>query len=283
LFETKQGYCTYFASGMTILCRLAGLPARYVEGFQGSMEANQPTILTGLDAHAWTEVNIPGIGWVTFDAAAPSENQGDSPQGSSENEQNTPSPKPEQSPPTEEEEQDSPSSPPETPTPPPEDPLSSPTPPPSPKTDTGTEPQSPPASSWWLWLLLLLVVARWLWVSPAIRTLILKEPNAILRLWYTGCLETAVMVGQKPNPSETMVDFALRTHSLDTDWLELSHVVSAMQYGKRHATFSDITLARNLYQRLYNNLSATQKLFLHLKRLLPKPAKALKALKNLRK
>ena len=32
LFETREGYCTYFASAMAVLAR-ANLPARYVEGF----------------------------------------------------------------------------------------------------------------------------------------------------------------------------------------------------------------------------------------------------------
>ena len=32
LYVGKEGYCTYFASAMTVLCRMAGLPARYVEG-----------------------------------------------------------------------------------------------------------------------------------------------------------------------------------------------------------------------------------------------------------
>ena len=27
LFNTKEGYCTYFATAMTVLCRMAGLPA----------------------------------------------------------------------------------------------------------------------------------------------------------------------------------------------------------------------------------------------------------------
>jgi hypothetical protein len=29
----KEGYCTYYASAMTVMCRMAGLPARYVEVF----------------------------------------------------------------------------------------------------------------------------------------------------------------------------------------------------------------------------------------------------------
>jgi hypothetical protein len=281
LFETKQGYCTYFASSMTILSRMAGLPARYVEGFHGIMELDQPTILTGLDAHAWTEVNIPGLGWITFDATAPEEDQGDSPQGSGENEQDTPSPSPEQSPPPDN--QNQPSSPPQTPTPPPNDPIASPTPPPAPKVDSGTEPDSLDSSLWWLRLLLLALILRWLWVSPTVRSLMTRETNAILRLWYTGCLDAIMAAGQKPNPSETMIEFAYRTQSYDSRWLEFSRVVSAMQYGKTQTTYTDIALGRSLYQGLYRKLSLIRKILLHLKRLFPKRVKGFKSLKNLRK
>ena len=68
LFNTGEGYCTYFASAMTILCRMAGLPARYIEGYLALPDAHGEAIVTGLNAHAWTEVYFKGFGWVTFDA-----------------------------------------------------------------------------------------------------------------------------------------------------------------------------------------------------------------------
>ena len=68
LLDTKKGYCTYFASAMTVLCRMAGLPARYVEGYLAEPNENGEALVTGLDAHAWTEVYFPGFGWLTFDA-----------------------------------------------------------------------------------------------------------------------------------------------------------------------------------------------------------------------
>ncbi len=65
----KQGYCTYFASALTVLCRLAGVPARYVTGYAayydaalGRCRATQET------AHAWTEVYLSNVGWVPVDA-----------------------------------------------------------------------------------------------------------------------------------------------------------------------------------------------------------------------
>ena len=30
LFKEKKGYCVYFSTAMTIMCRIAGVPARYV-------------------------------------------------------------------------------------------------------------------------------------------------------------------------------------------------------------------------------------------------------------
>lgn len=54
LFKEKQGYCTYFASALAIMCRIAGVPAIYVEGFK---QSGSP-IVTNNMAHAWVEVNL---------------------------------------------------------------------------------------------------------------------------------------------------------------------------------------------------------------------------------
>ncbi|GAA0123372.1 hypothetical protein UT300018_26900 [Clostridium faecium] len=60
LFKEKKGYCTYFASATTIMCRIAGIPARYVEGFKTSnnIDKNGEYIVTNGEAHAWCEVLI---------------------------------------------------------------------------------------------------------------------------------------------------------------------------------------------------------------------------------
>lgn len=76
--EQGEGYCVYFATALTMLCRLAGIPARYVEGYyipagndtptiEGNIDISERTI-TGQEAHAWTEVYIDGMGWMTMDA-----------------------------------------------------------------------------------------------------------------------------------------------------------------------------------------------------------------------
>ena len=81
LLTAREGYCTYFATAMTMLCRMAGLPARYVEGYVATPDAQGIARVTGLDAHAWTEVYFAGFGWLTFDAT-PGEQGGGGEDGS---------------------------------------------------------------------------------------------------------------------------------------------------------------------------------------------------------
>lgn len=72
---TRQGYCVYYATAMTVMARQAGIPARYVTGFglenaEGSFESVKDSYAynaTGATAHAWAELYFHGIGWVDFD------------------------------------------------------------------------------------------------------------------------------------------------------------------------------------------------------------------------
>lgn len=77
LFESRRGYCTYFAGALTVLCRSAGIPARVVSGFVNPewTEDGQRGILREANAHAWTEVWVEGRGWTSVDATPP-ENRG---------------------------------------------------------------------------------------------------------------------------------------------------------------------------------------------------------------
>jgi len=67
LFEGKEGYCTYFATSMSVLLRAAGVPCRYVEGFIARYEGDEERKVRGTDAHAWVEVYFDGFEWVTFE------------------------------------------------------------------------------------------------------------------------------------------------------------------------------------------------------------------------
>lgn len=73
LFESREGYCTYFASAMTILARCVGVPTRYVQGFSVNIGADvsiTEVLVTNTNAHAWSEGYIKGVGWVPFEPTA---------------------------------------------------------------------------------------------------------------------------------------------------------------------------------------------------------------------
>lgn|SRR5574341_1143353 len=72
LFESKEGYCTYYASAMAIMLRTQGIPARVSAGFLAGQR--DPTLnayrVIEADAHAWVEVFFPGYGWTEFEPTA---------------------------------------------------------------------------------------------------------------------------------------------------------------------------------------------------------------------
>lgn len=70
LFVEKEGYCTYFATTLAVMGRVADIPTRYVEGFLTSANTNYNGFfeVTADRAHAWTEAYIEGQGWVRFEA-----------------------------------------------------------------------------------------------------------------------------------------------------------------------------------------------------------------------
>ena len=72
LFETRRGFCEHYASAFAVMMRAAGIPARIVVGYQGG-ELNPVgdyMIVRQADAHAWTEVWLPGSGWRRVDPTA---------------------------------------------------------------------------------------------------------------------------------------------------------------------------------------------------------------------
>jgi transglutaminase-like putative cysteine protease len=75
LFDSKSGFCNYYATAEVIMLRSVGIPARMVVGFsEGEFEEpNNYTviqnnyIISQNNTHAWPEVYFPGIGWVEFE------------------------------------------------------------------------------------------------------------------------------------------------------------------------------------------------------------------------
>jgi transglutaminase-like putative cysteine protease len=72
LFDTKIGYCEHFSSSFTFLMRAAGIPARVVTGYVGGYrnQIGGYWLVRQSDAHAWSEVWLPGRGWVRVDPTA---------------------------------------------------------------------------------------------------------------------------------------------------------------------------------------------------------------------
>jgi transglutaminase-like putative cysteine protease len=72
LFESRQGYCEYYASAMAVLLRAEGIPARVVGGyFPAPFDAETDGFLyREKNAHLWVEVFFPGYGWIPFEPTA---------------------------------------------------------------------------------------------------------------------------------------------------------------------------------------------------------------------
>ena len=72
LTDYKQGNAVYYASAAVMAYRLAGYPARYVEGYHLSTDeaealkdsGKSTAELTTKNAHAWVEVYMTGVGWL---------------------------------------------------------------------------------------------------------------------------------------------------------------------------------------------------------------------------
>ena len=73
LLGELEGHCEYFASGMVVLARQVGLPARLVNGFAGGRENPLGGFveLSRSDAHAWVEIHFEEAGWVRYDPTPP--------------------------------------------------------------------------------------------------------------------------------------------------------------------------------------------------------------------
>ncbi len=71
LFESKEGYCTSYATAMAVLGRCIGVSMRYVEGFVARYQNKDEEGLYPVpnsQAHAWAEAYIEGVGWIPFEA-----------------------------------------------------------------------------------------------------------------------------------------------------------------------------------------------------------------------
>ncbi|NYI41776.1 transglutaminaseTgpA domain-containing protein [Demequina lutea] len=66
--DKREGYCIHFATGMIMLARSLGIPARLAVGFlPGEASTDSAYVVRGGDAHAWPELYFAGEGWVRFE------------------------------------------------------------------------------------------------------------------------------------------------------------------------------------------------------------------------
>lgn len=69
LFDSREGFCSHYASAMVILLRSLDIPARIVSGYS---EGEFDTVVDAYrvmpsNAHTWVEVYFPVYGWVEFE------------------------------------------------------------------------------------------------------------------------------------------------------------------------------------------------------------------------
>ncbi len=68
LFTRKEGHCEHFATALAVMLRTQGFAARVAAGFYGGERVGTLYVVRAGDAHAWTQVFVPGRGWETVDA-----------------------------------------------------------------------------------------------------------------------------------------------------------------------------------------------------------------------
>ena len=75
LFDSRTGYCNYYASAMVVMARSLGIPSRLAVGYVGGELDDETGVYTvrERDTHAWVEVYFPRYGWVEFEPTASEE------------------------------------------------------------------------------------------------------------------------------------------------------------------------------------------------------------------
>ena len=261
LLEGKEGYCTYYAAAMTMLCRIAGLPARYVEGFMALPESDGLAYLTGLNAHAWTEVYFEGFGWIPFDPTPPQQDMSQQPpETPPEPDEPDPEPTPTPEPP---DEQEMPT--PEPPPPEQQPPEDEPTPEDNPENQPENDPDKPPFP-WWI-LLILGGIGGLVFQMRRRRpqTLAEKTPTETEKIFLYGNAIFLILKLRKhlPKPGETPLHFARRmdtVHTFPVAILPLWRMMALSHYSRKQPDTSHTLKAQDIFQKIFHSLSPLMKL-----------------------
>ena len=70
LFVDQTGFCEQFASAQVVMLRTLGVPARLVTGLAYGVGDRKTRVFRASDLHAWTELWVQGVGWVSSDPTA---------------------------------------------------------------------------------------------------------------------------------------------------------------------------------------------------------------------
>ena len=304
LLDSKEGYCTYYASAMAVMARLAGLPSRYVEGYLVPAEPVGETLVTGDNAHAWVEIYFEGIGWIPFDAT-PGDQNGERNNAPQANEPTptptvTPTPTPSPSPTPDRGDADEPDdnhddatatpAPTDTPAPDSDNPDGSePTPTPDPGEMT-PEPSASPDETperqkakqilrllfMIMGILLLLLVATILLIrrlrstDPKLLAARQKSDKTKLMIWYRAILTLLMRSGYVPEGGETPERFAQRMiaeNAAPEQLLELTRIIGELQYARIKPAAGSLKLAREVYERMIMKLRPAERIRWHMYRL----------------
>lgn len=291
LFEEQKGYCTSFASALTVMARCIGLPARYVEGYAAEPDADGIARVTQQNAHAWTEIYFPGFGFLPFD---PTPGEGGAPDGDSGssggagNSAPSPSPSPTPAPTPTPVPTPSPS-----PTPEHNDPAVTPTPEitpaptaePTPQPTFTPEPSpTPPAPKhddpddlppWVIAVLLLLLLCvliaiRLILTSPARAAQRYRNPGDRLLIWYRATEEALRQLGITPLAGEAPATFLLRAQEALGGRPPLIHLGKALclaRYSSHRLKPAASEKAERTYRAVLEKLTLPMRLRLYARRI----------------
>lgn len=251
----QRGYCTHFATALTVLCRAAGIPALYVSGYKTDMQNRVDGIYNVLkkDAHAWTLVYIDDVGWINFDATPPTDLNNQSnivsnvPSGVSNVTSNAPRPSTSSSPSsnvqTSSESTVSSSS---------EDHI----------VDNNDNDQHG-LGSYIMWVIIAIILAVLITikiVSAILRQRKIvnaKDNNGIL-LIYKELIRIARLFGCEIKPYETPLQFYYRISKLPElegfDTFKIIKLYYAIEFGRYSCTEQEVDAVRDIYNSLIENI-----------------------------
>ncbi len=67
VLESREGFCSHFATAFVLLARAEGIPARYAQGYIVYPKGNRKITVKSTWAHAWPEVYYDNAGWVAYE------------------------------------------------------------------------------------------------------------------------------------------------------------------------------------------------------------------------